>query len=523
MNYFYEKNTEFVESEWNKTFEEILRMTQDEFREFCRGMRKEVIRLWDEKGMPPRVGYSESEIVDQFNGMTSFPVQDFLVRDEHDGELNVVRNTSNIGNSVNQWFPTMMKTKINYGKDLSFGKSIYDYFAKEELYESFMLYTTRNFKRDSFYWYSLPIHKGQVVEVGSYSHKVTSAKAFLEWFEANARNYNTHEYWLDGSEEEREEYNSYNDNGGKKFLTISKKDALALNLPWWTMTNMDHKDAKFFRVRLYKKTQKIFPLGLKAFRISYCQYAVNFPPLTAKFLYEHFTDHIKDQECINLYDPSAGWAGRLLGALAVNDERNIHYIGTDPNTDHNTTEGRTKYHEIADFFNTKTYRGRGLFPKIHSYEIYQLGSEVIGDNPDFQKYKGKLDLVFTSPPYFSREAYSDDETQSYKKFSDYDSWREGFLKPTLKTCVDYLRSNRYLLWNVADVEYGTGFLPLENDSIEYLKSLGMEHLGVMKMALAPMPGSHRINTETGLPKTRNFCKVNGIWLKHEPVFVFRKP
>ena len=148
---------------------------------------------------------------------------------------------------------------------------------------------------------------------------------------------------------------------------------------------------------------------------------------------------------------------------------------------------------------------------------------MIGDNPDFQKYKGKLDLVFTSPPYFSREAYSDDETQSYKKFSDYDSWREGFLKPTLKTCVDYLRSNRYLLWNVADVEYGTGFLPLENDSIEYLKSLGMEHLGVMKMALAPMPGSHRINTETGLPKTRNFCKVNGIWLKHEPVFVFRKP
>ena len=38
------------------------------------------------------------------------------------------------------------------------------------------------------------------------------------------------------------------------------------------------------------------------------------------------------------------------------------------------------------------------------------------NNPNFQKYKGKLDISFTSPPYFNREQYSQDETQSFKVY-----------------------------------------------------------------------------------------------------------
>jgi len=37
-----------------------------------------------------------------------------------------------------------------------------------------------------------------------------------------------------------------------------------------------------------------------------------------------------------------------------------------------------------------------------------------------------------------------------------------------------------------------------------------------------MPGGNRIDTDTGLPKAKNFCKVNDIWLKYEPVYVFYK-
>jgi hypothetical protein len=529
MKYFYEKNTELLESDSNKKFEEILTMTKDEFREWAIQLRKTIVSLWDEKGQPPRVGYNEDEILHQFNQMTSFPVFKFLIKDELTGETDVIRNTSNVGNAVNQWFPTMMKTRINYTKDVNKGKSIYDYFAKDELLDTFITYASRHFKRDSFYHYSNPIKKDQIIEIGSLVYKVNSTNEFLQWFETKARTYNTHDYWLEPNEEK--EYTGYTEElKNQTYLRITKEQILQLQasnpglIPKSCTTNIEHKDAESFRIRLYEKGQKIFPIGLKAFRVSFCQYAVNFPPLTAKFLYERFTDHIKKQDQINIFDPSSGWGGRLLGALSVDDSRNIHYIGTDPNTDHNTTTGRTKYHEFADFFNTKTYRATGLFPKTHTYQIFQHGSEEIHNDLEFQKYKGKLDMVFTSPPYFSKEAYSEDDAQSYKKFSQYDLWRDGFLKKTLNTCVEYLRNDRYLLWNIADAAFDGDMLPLEKDSIDYLTSLGMVYKGKLKMALAQMPGGNRLDPITGLPKAKNFCKINDkMWLKYEPIFIFYKP
>ena len=70
---------------------------------------------------------------------------------------------------------------------------------------------------------------------------------------------------------------------------------------------------------------------------------MNFPPMTAKYLYERFTEDIKDQEVIKIYDPSAGWGGRILGAMSVRDDRNIHYIGTDTNVDNYLPDGSSKY------------------------------------------------------------------------------------------------------------------------------------------------------------------------------------
>ena len=178
--HFYEKNTDFLQSPVNKKFEEVLWMTQDEFRQWIRDMRKEVVRLWDENGQPPRVGYNEQEIIDQFNNMSSFPVHEFLNVDELTGDQDVIRNTSVIGNAVNQWFPTMMKTRINYTKDVSKGKSIYDYFAREDLYETFVTYASRHFKRDSFYHYSLPIKVNQKIDdIGSYNLNQRQQKNLL--------------------------------------------------------------------------------------------------------------------------------------------------------------------------------------------------------------------------------------------------------------------------------------------------------------------------------------------------------
>ena len=531
--YFYEKNQKFLRHLVNREFADILTMSDNDFSSWVIEMREVVVDLWDNEGLPPRVGYNEEEIVKQFDKMSTFSVNKFSMIDEYTEESNCIRNTSNLGNAANQWFPTMMKTRINY-KASDDGLSIYDHFINKDLLEKVIKYARRHFKRDSFYAYSRPVQAQNVIEF------LYSAKTGVEWIE-NFKS-NIYDFWIQAYDTSKG-YTGYDSVKGDKvvttlegetvtysasikdreFLTLTRTELEFLNLEPHRITNVI--DSEHYWIRMYKKeNNKLFPSGLKAFRISWCQYAVNFPPLTAKYLYEKYTDSGK---LSNIWDPSAGWGGRILGAMAVRDDRSIHYIGNDPNTDHTIDNGLTKYHDLATFFNTKTTRGNPNLTFFddnagpNTFEIHQLGSEVMQHNPEFQQYRGKIDLVFTSPPYFAKEAYSEDEEQSYKKFGTYGLWRDGFLKPTLETAYNWLRPGGYLLWNIADAKFGKDVLPLEGDSNEILETLGMEYVTTEKMCLAQMPGGNRIG-EDGKPKTRNFCKVNGMWLKYEPVFVYRR-
>lgn len=540
--WFYEKNTELIESPVNVTFDEVLTMTDQEFRSWVIDLRSTVVDLWDNKGIPPRVGYNEQEIIENFRKMVSFPVHTFECVDELTGEKDVIRNTSVIGNAVNQFFPTMMKTKISYSSKGN-ARSIYDYFADEELLDTFVTYASRHFKRDSFYHYSSPISVDDLLNIGNQTHKVVDAESFIEWFENNIRDRYPYNYWLCPVKENKK-YTGYNSTLMKKQNILVDHD---VTVPEECRTNVDINRSSTYTIRLYKKGQKLFPIGLKAFRVSFCQYAVNFPPLTAKYLYEKYISHIPKDEKVIIYDPSSGWGGRLLGAMSISGDRIIHYVGTDPNTEHNTTPGRTKYHEVADFFNNNIRLNGTLFEEHHTYEIFQRGSEVIADDPKFHKYRGKLDLIFTSPPYFSKEVYSDDPEQSCHKFKQYEDWRDNFLKPTLETCVEYLKSDRYLLWNIADIALDGKLLTLEDDSYTILENLGMEYVTTLKMSLAPMPGGNRMvdtgETETLKKNTlygveeeevalvkgsmKNYCQIKSgnkkLMLKYEPVFVWKKP
>jgi hypothetical protein len=535
MKWFYEKNEELINSPVNKTFEELLWMTDLEFRQWVVDMRATIVDLWDHKGIPPRVGYNQEDIIDNFRKMISHSVNELEI------EKDLVRNTTIVGNAVNQFFPTMMKTKIT-STTKGTARSIYDYFADSNLLDSFITYASRHFKRDSFYHYSLPISENDILELNGSPYRVTTATEFVEWFESNVDK-DKHDFWLCPVKENKS-YTGYNVKlNDKKNLIV---DA-TFDSPARTKTNVDVNRTNAYTIRVFQRGQKVFPIGLKAFRVSFCQQAVNFPPLTARYLYERFTAHIKDQDRIVIYDPSSGWGGRLVGAMSVDMRRNVHYVGTDPNTDHDTYNGRTKYHEIADFFNEHVRINGTLFGKHHTYEMFQKGSEVIGQDSRFQKYKDKVDMIFTSPPYFAKEVYSDDPEQSCHKFVQYEAWREGFLRPTLETCVEYLKSDRYLLWNIADASFNDELLPLEEDSCSILKSLGMEYITTIRMTLAQMPGGNR-TIETGDVEEvltssvfgdkivkrsvvkgmmKNYCEVSSkgkkLMLKFEPIFVFRKP
>ena len=543
--WFYEKNDEFLKSPVNKTFEEVLWMTDDLFAQWVADTRAEIIRIWDGLGQPPKVGLTEKEIREQFLKMDSFPVELFLTKDELTDDKNVIRNTSIIGNAANQWFPTMMATRINYTSDVSGGLSIYDHFKKPELLKKMITYGRRHFKRDSFYHYSNPLRvydpswtkEKRKEYLDMFLFVAKDAADWIKKFEKDHRAKKEWDYWIQPIKEEAE-YSGYGgDLTAVKWHRLTRQEIADLGslIPDKCKTVMNDVKTDLFQVRPFKLGQKIFPLGIKAYRISVCQYAVNFPPLTAKFLYQRY---LKGKDKAIIWDPSSGWGGRILGAMSVSTDfvKHIHYIGTDPNTDHNTENNRTKYHELADFYN-KVKNGGAIFAddmETHTYEIYQCGSEVMKDQPNFQKYKGQLDLVFTSPPYFAKELYSEDPEQSAIKFNTYDTWRDGFLKPTLETAYEWLKPGGYILWNIADAKFGNQMLPLEEDSIKIMKSLGMEYVETMKMALAQMPGGNRIDSDDGKPLAKNFCKlreageggkgINGrtAWFKYEPIFVFKK-
>mgnify|MGYP001201304830 FL=1 len=280
-----------------------------------------------------------------------------------------------------------------------------------------------------------------------------------------------------------------------------------------------------YQIRWYEKEVGIFPKILQVFRLSCGQPAVNFPALTAKWIYENYTNHIDTDEPLHIYDSSSGWGGRILGAMS--SRKKVHYVGTDPNPDNFLDEeGISRYEYMAKFYNDncvddfsdKLTSFFDVEKQGNTYELFQDGSELISNNPKFQKYKGKLDISFTSPPYFNREQYSQDETQSFKAYGEYEDWRDNFLRPTLTTIYEYLKNDRYILWNIADIKIGEStYYPLEQDSIDILNELGCEYKGKLKMLMTRMVGLDP--SKSGI---KNAVEFEGKQYKFEPIFVFHK-
>jgi len=475
---FYYERSNLLESNININFERLLWMDDKQTSDWIESLRLFILSEWDEKGIPPTIGQNTKDIKKNFQKLREYPLhqgkKQFLTKDEDTGEYDVIRNYNKFGSAVNQFFPTMLKTRVNNG-------SIYDWFT-EDYKDKFQKVIRRILKRDSMYNWSKCVLSNELLP----------------------QNYFVVQHKKDSVEE--------------KYLTLSK--FVIENLPYKHKTNLpiELDDEKYkFLVHRFERGQKLFPAGIQAFRLGLGQPAVNFPPLTARWIYERYTKHIDQDEPLNIYDPSSGWGGRILGAMS--SLKRIHYIGTDPNTDNYIDElGKTRYEYVADFFNNEVLETNPFWEEDkNTYHIFQDGSEFIGNNPEFQTYKDILDLVFTSPPYFDREQYSEDEEQSYKLYPKYDNWRDNFLRPTLTTAYEYLKPNRYLLWNIADIKIGKDkYHPLEQDSIDIVESLGGEYKDKLKMLMTTMTG---LNPEN----VKNCVKVDGSYRKYEPIFVFWKP
>ena len=231
--------------------------------------------------------------------------------------------------------------------------------------------------------------------------------------------------------------------------------------------------------------------------------ATNFRAEVAKWIWtEYLKPFINDDELI-VWDPSGGWAGRLVGFLSASSNKifqnkKMVYIVTDPNP---IVEER--YQMLYSFWK------ENINPNLNVELIYhKLGSELINDTKTFEKYKNKVSIVFTSPPYFNRERYTEHKAQSFNKFNNYEHWRDYFLEPTLENAHELLRDNGFLLWNIADVDGYT----LEYDSCDILEALEMKSVETIKMVM----GTKNVDKHLGV------AIDNGNFKKYENIFVYKK-
>lgn len=184
----------------------------------------------------------------------------------------------------------------------------------------------------------------------------------------------------------------------------------------------------------------------------------NFAPMRVKALLERFCPSGG-----TYYDFAGGFGGRLLGTLSSKND--YKYIGVEPCTD--TISGLK---ELGDYIEEVTGRE-------DSFELYQVGSE------DFCMEENTIDFAFSSPPYFSLEQYSDEDTQCYNKFPKLDEWLEGYVRQTIKNIYTMLKPNCYYAVNIADFKIGSKSFEFVDKWIEISEEEGFEFVQDIKMKI----------------------------------------
>jgi hypothetical protein len=233
-----------------------------------------------------------------------------------------------------------------------------------------------------------------------------------------------------------------------------------------------------------------------------------FKPNVAKIIYDMF-------ESENILDFSMGWGDRLAGFYA--SEHGKHYVGLDPRK-----ENHPIYKEQSEFYD----KHLGFFEHDRKSEFYCSPAEDF----DFTQYDDYFDMVFTSPPYFSVERYSYDDTQSWVRYKDINDWNKDFLHTTLGNLWGSIKSGGYLLVNISDVytnsKWSTdrGWLEICNPMNDYLSKLG-EYQGCIGMEMAKRPnsgGAGTAKTYEGSVWTEKSLENKADKKFGEPIWIWKK-
>lgn len=215
--------------------------------------------------------------------------------------------------------------------------------------------------------------------------------------------------------------------------------------------------------------------------------ASQFKPQAAKVFYDLFNAD-------KVLDLSSGWGDRLCGFCATEGSK---YVGLDPNT--RLIEGYQKQIE--------TYG--------HDKDI----TMVVTGSEEYDPGDQKFDTIFTSPPYFDVEHYSDDEGQSFNQFDTFDAWCESFFYPTLDMAwkaLDTSNKDRggVLCINISDIITKGKHHNVCDRLNDYLsKKKGARYIGCIGLRLSLRPNITHEDDHEEQKKDAVFIEPMWLWAK----------
>jgi len=191
-----------------------------------------------------------------------------------------------------------------------------------------------------------------------------------------------------------------------------------------------------------------------------------------------------------VYDFSSGFGGRMLGCLS--SQHHYEYIGVDPNT-----ALQPGYAHLFSLLEEawKKLAFTGVKAKIHC-----VGSE------DFcpEYLHGKIDFAFSSPPYLSREFYTEEETQCYIKYPLLNDWLQHYVQPTVRNIFTLLKPNGIVGFNIDDY----GKVAFVEDWLQIVDTCGFKKVGIIYS---------QKESRIGTGHDRTALKTDSIYLYRKPI------
>jgi hypothetical protein len=169
--------------------------------------------------------------------------------------------------------------------------------------------------------------------------------------------------------------------------------------------------------------QHLSPGSLRDYIYTHTTECSTHNPLVIKF----FIDRTRAKKVL---DMSSGWGDRLIGSILSGIDL---YYGTDPNTC--LHEG---YDKIV----------RLLVPISPNPQMKVIIKKEPFETVHIPLEFGQFDLMYTSPPYFDYEDYTDEQTQSiaHDNTNKEDLWLKNFMYVSTRKIIDRIKFGGYIIF-----------------------------------------------------------------------------